>query len=728
MKNKLLASIALLMLMNFSSAAMAEENMIDVSNYSASGSAYYTAGVEFLKAHQYTNAITEFRKALRENPTDKSSRIQLVNSYISRAMYFNNKATDYNKAANDLRSAIFYMKYYECAPVDAQYLTNLNTMEENLSNILYAMNADVTPKGHFMVGKSLRAQGEFAAAAVEFHKSQTDPTYRYQSLVSLGEIYYILNLNDQAASYLEQAINIDSKDPETRLKLARVYERLGLLDKAAEEYTASLSKSGENQDILISLENIWRQKVAQYPNDAEAHSNLGAILQKKGDFDEALKEYEKAEQINPSSVTTRLNMGTMYQAKKEYETAIEAYDTIIEFNPNYMLAYLYKAQCYKELGNKDAAIQNYKLALNLDPSNQQVKNELFDVMETNMTTDEKLNYIYQEVQKAPTNADLLYRYAYELHKANRLPDAIMYYNRALTLDPKNQDTYINLAQAYKQQGNYDKARTILTDAKGMFPENSLIKKQLQALDSETASLIYADASELFRQEKYQDAINLYNKIMPATSESLVGIGACYQALNNNAQAAQYYEKAFALDPKNADTAYYLALAYSNMEKFTKAKTYAQKTLALNPTHKDAKELLNYVIEQENTEQMDKAIACYDQKQYAQALAILNKVISQDPKDSNAYYYRAMVYDAQKKYALAINDYKKALQYNPQMIIANYSIAIDYDYLAQYANALMYHKRYLAATQKVGETNDYTRYSHKRVIELKNYEPKPQTKK
>ena len=725
MKKRILPVIALLFIMNLN--ANAQENTFDIA-YSQSGSAYYSNGMQYLKTNQYTNAITEFRKALRENPQDKSSRIQLVNSYISRAMYYNNKATDYNKAANDLRSAIFYMKYYECAPVDAQYLTNLNTMEENLSNILYAMQADVTPKGHFTMGKSLRAQGEFAAAAVEFHKSQTDPAYRYQSLVSLGDIYYILNLNDQAASYLEQAINIDSKDAQTHLKLARVYERLGLLDKAAQEYTYALSKSGENQDILLSLENIWRQKVAQSPNDAEAHSNLGAILQKKGEMDAALAEYEKAEQINPSSITTRLNIGTMYQAKKEYETAIEAYDTIIDFNPNYMAAYLYKAQCYRDMGNKEAAIQNYKLALNLEPSNQQIKNELFEVMETNMTQDEKLNYIYQEVQKTPTNPDLLYRYAYELHKANRLPDAIMYYNRALTLDPKNQDTYINLAQAYKQQGNYDKARTVLTDAKGMFPENTLIKKQLAAIDSETSSLIYADASELFRQQKYQEAINLYNKIMPATAESLVGIGACYQALGNNKQAAEYYKKSFAIDPKNADTAYYLALAYSNSELFSQAKTYAQKALALNPSHKDAKELLTYVIEQENTEQMDKAIACYDQKQYAQALTILNQVITRDPEDSNAYYYRAMVYDAQKKYALAINDYKKALRFNPEMIIANYSIAIDYDYLAQYSNALMYHKKYLAATQKAGETNDFTRYSAKRVQDLKNYEPKPQTKK
>ena len=55
-------------------------------------SPYYTSGVQYLKSHQYTNAITELKKALRENPNDTSARIQLINAYLARAAYFNNQA------------------------------------------------------------------------------------------------------------------------------------------------------------------------------------------------------------------------------------------------------------------------------------------------------------------------------------------------------------------------------------------------------------------------------------------------------------------------------------------------------------------------------------------------------------------------------------------------------------------------------------------------------------
>lgn len=733
MKKRVLTALFLLMLIgqvSHRTAFAEEENQVvpvgyqGYSDYPQETSAYYSNGMQFMKANQFTNAITEFRKALRENSQDKSSRIQLVNAYILRAQYYNNNQADYNRAANDLRSAIFYMKYYANEPVDSQYINDLNIMQDNLDNVLYSIKADQTPKGRYMMGKSLRAQGEFAAAIVEFQKAQNDVNYRKSSLANMGEIYYIMNLNEQAVNYLESAIVLDPKNSNLHLKLASSYERLGKLDKAACEYNLALTKSGDNQEILMSLENIWKQKVAQAPNDAEAHANLGAIYQKKNDFASALAQYQKAEELNPSNVTTRLNMGTLYQAKKEYETAIEAYDTILAVNPNHMLSYLYKAQCYRALGNKEAAIQNYKLAMNLEPSNQSIKDEMNEMLEKNMTTTEKLAYINQQLQQSPNNADLSYKYAFELHKAGRTAEAIPYYNQTIKLDPRYENAYINLAQAYQQQGNFEQARSILTNAKGLFPENTLIQKQLASIDAETSSLLYSKASELFNQKQYQAAIAMYQKIVPATPESLVGIGACYQALNDNNSAANYYVKSLGIDSKNSDTAYYAALAYSNLENFDAAKVYAKKALENDPNNKNAKELMTYVIEQENTVKMDKAIELFDKNQYAQAMTLLNSVIAQDPKDSNAYYYRAMIYDAQKKYAYAINDYKKALIYNPQMTIANYSIALDYDYLAQYTNALFYHKKYVAETQKAGETNEYTRYSAKRIQELKQYEPKP----
>lgn len=724
MKNKVVNTLAVMALVS----TLISGGLVSANQYSPTGTTHYNNGVQFLKSSKFDDAIIEFKKALRENPLDKTSRIQLVNAYIARAQYNNNKAMDYNKTANDLRSALFYLRFYNDEPVDVQYLSDVNNLEATLDNILYSMNADKTAKGRCTMGRSLRAQGEFAAAATEFRKSiMMDVSCKKVSLANLGEIYYILNLNAQAVKYLDEALSFDSDNAALRLKLACAYERLGKFDLAAEQYNLALEKSSNSADVLISLENLWKQKIDTNPNDAEAYANLGAVLQRKNDFAGALTMYEKAERLNPSNVNTRLNLGTLYQAKQEYETAIAAYDTILDVNPNFKLAYLYKAQCYKALGNKDAALENYKLALNLDPNNFNIKNEIQSLHEENMTPEQKLDYYCSQFQQNPQNPDIAYKYAYELHKAGKIKDSIYYYNQVITLDSKNTDAYINLAQAYKQTKEYDKAASTLDKAKILFPENKIIKNQLVSLEAETTSLLYADASNLYGEKKFLEAIEVYKKIKPQTAESFLGIGACYQAMNNNVQAAEYYIKSLEKDPNNAETAYYIALAYSNAENFDLAKTYAKRTLVIDPNNKNAKELMTYVIDQENTAKMDKAIEFFEKEDYAQALNLLNSVIAQDNTDSNAYYYRAMIYDNQKKYQLAINDYKKAIQHNSQMLIAYYAIAVDYDYLGQYSNALLYHKKYLTETQKVGETNDYTRYSAARIQDLKAYEPKSAAK-
>lgn len=687
-------------------------------DYQKPVSPYYTSGVQYLKAHQYSNAITELKKALRENPQDTSSRIQLINAYLARAAYFNNQAKEYNKSANDLRSGLFYMKYYTTAPIDTAMMTNIQATENNLKTVMSSVSNDNSAKARFLRGKSLRAQGEFAAAAIEFHAAQSDPTYKKESSAALGDIYYILNLNEQAATFFESAIKCDASNVDMHLKLARVYERLGYTDKAINEYNCALSKSDENQDILLSLETIWRQKTVEDPNNAEAHANLGAVLQKKGDLTNALNEYQTAEKLNPTNVTTRMNLGTLYQQQNNFDAAIQAYDSILRLYPNNKNAYFYKAQCLKAQGLKDSAIKNFKLALNLDPNDEAIKNELMDIYQKEMSPDEFLKFMYSELQKNPTDGDSVYKYAYELHKAGRLDEAITYYNQSIKLAPNSPNAYINLAHVYRQKSNYDKARQTLVDAGSLFPENVDIKKQLASMEEENKSLLYSNAAKLYQEKKYNDAISMYNKILPATAESYLGLGACYQSLNNNKTAIDYYKKALALDSTNADTAYYIGLAYSNLDDLANAKIYANKALAIDPNNKNAKDLLSYTIEQENIAMIDNAMTFYEKKQYNEALNLLNKAIAQDSTDANAYYYRALVYDELKKYNEAISDYKNAFKNNNQMTIVYYAMAIDYDFLKQYKEALLNYKKYLESTQ---DKNEYTQYSEQRVKDLKQYD-------
>ena len=73
---------------------------------------HYESAQGFLAQGQYSSAIVEFRKALRINYLDNSARIGLINAFLARATYYANQEHNYDKAANDFRSALFYLKMY----------------------------------------------------------------------------------------------------------------------------------------------------------------------------------------------------------------------------------------------------------------------------------------------------------------------------------------------------------------------------------------------------------------------------------------------------------------------------------------------------------------------------------------------------------------------------------------------------------------------------------------
>lgn len=678
-------------------------------------SSYYDKGLEYLNNYQYTSAIQEFKKALRENPQDLSSKIGLTNAYISRAAYYNNKSSEYTKAANDLRSALFYMRYYDDTSTDYNTSQAAVSAQKNLDMVISNMNADTSDKARFNTAKNLRAQGEFAASAYEYFQVVNKAAYQGEANAAIGDIMRILGQPQKSVFYFERAVKDNPNNADLRLKLARAYESIGNTEGAASQYNAAIQSSNEKEEILLSLEKVWQQKLMQNPNDAEAHANLGVVYQKQGKYDWAMSEYKKAEAINPSNVTTRLNLGTLYQYQKNYDGAIAAYNSILQLYPNHAQAHIYKAQCLKELGRTQDAISEYKLAMSYDPQNTSARAEMFDLLKSTMPTEQILAYLYQNVQNQPMNADTYYDFAYELHKANKLDDAIVYYNETIKLNPANVDSYINLSQVYRQKNNYEEALNTINKAKTMYPQNSDVKKQYDSILAEMSANVYGKASTLFEQGRYNEAIAQYNKIKPATAESVLGIAAAYQSLENYKLAIEYYKKAFSLDSTNADIPYYLGSVYLNLDDYTNAKTYLTKAITMDKTNEKAKQLLTYVNEQENNNQLEQALNFYDEKNYFEAMKILNSILQKDPKNGTAYYYRGLVFDEQKKYNLAVTNYQNALKYSPELSLAYYSLGVDLDILGRYQEAKTAYQKYIASKP---EESEYTKYARKRISEIK----------
>lgn len=673
----------------------------------------YVQGNKYLENSQYSSAINEFKKAIRTNPTDTSSLIGLSNSYSMRAAYYNNtvKATD--SAISDLKSAIFFLKYFSKDNTFASAQTIIG-MENNLKSLENAKKQAITPENRYQNAKIYRTKGEFAAAAYDYYQILDVPEYTLEANTALGDIYKIFNKAETALDFYKKALNISPDNTETHLKLARTYEQLKDFNASLKEYDYALKSSEEKEDILNSLEKIWQKKVDEFPKDAEAHSNLGVVYQKQKRYTEALAEYQKAQVLNPSNLNTKINIATLFQEQKKYDLAINNYDSILKIQPYNAKVLTYKAECLKALNRTDEAIGLYKTALSVDPQNAQIKAELFELLKKTMPTEDVLDFLYKNVQNSPMNANSYYEFAYELHKANKIDDAIVYYLETIRLDNTKADAYVNLSQAYRQKKNYSDAYKIIQKAKTFAPDNEQVQKQYDLVAKEYASNKYILASNAFQSGDYNRAIAEYKQIEPATSDSLIGIAGSYQALSNYQEAIHYYKQAMELDNKNADIPFYVASLYINSNDMNNAKEYLSKSLTLNPLNKQAKELANYIAEKENQEKITNAVILYDNKKFLEAIAEFDEIITNNQDNATVYYYRALCYDALNNYARAIDDYKQTIKYAPEMTIAYYSLGVDYDYIGNYKEAKANYKKYVELST---EDNDYRQYAQKRITEI-----------
>jgi tetratricopeptide (TPR) repeat protein len=74
------------------------------------------------------------------------------------------------------------------------------------------------------------------------------------------------------------------------------------------------------------------------PEKAEIHYNLGLTYQAKGLFDKAIEEYRKALELNPEDAEAHNNLGIIYYNQGSYQKAIEEFNHALSINPDFKIA------------------------------------------------------------------------------------------------------------------------------------------------------------------------------------------------------------------------------------------------------------------------------------------------------------------------------------------------------------------------------------------------------
>lgn len=363
------------------------------------------------------------------------------------------------------------------------------------------------------------------------------------------------------------------------------------------------------------------------------------------------------------------------------------------------------------MGDKQKALALYKKVVSGEPQNNAAKKAIADIIKETMSPGEYIAYLVQN-----GTADELYDYGYTMHKDNKIADAISAYKAVIEKNPSKVDAYVNLAICYAANDDYNNAISILNTAKTKFPSNNTILKTLKDVQSDSDSMIMTSASSSYENKDYKKAIQEYLKITPPTENSMLGVAASYQALEDYNNAIAYYKKAEVINPKNAEIPYYIGYLYSEQQNWTQAESYLKKAITLNP-ESEAKKLLSYVSQNGTIGVLNEGISLFEKHDLQGAISKFNDVLKKEATNAYAYYYRALIYDEQKQTKLAINDYLNVIKNSNDFPMANYMLGVDYDVLENYKEAFKYYQIF---TSKYTTDDEYLKYAKSRMEELRPY--------
>jgi tetratricopeptide (TPR) repeat protein len=259
------------------------------------------------------------------------------------------------------------------------------------------------------------------------------------------------------------------------------------------------------------------------------------------------------------------------------------------------------------------------------------------------TPDVAINYCTQAIESRQLSgkglALVFYKRGNAYYGKGDYDRAILDYNQAIRLNPRDANSFFNRGAAYARKADYDRAIQDYDEAIRLNPNNA------DAFSNRGAA--YAGKGDYDRAiEDYDEAARLN----PIHANALYGRGNAYRRKGDFDRAIQDYDEAIRLNPNNASAFSNRGIAYSHKREYARAIQNYDEAIRLNPSYLNA--FYNRGNAYRRNGDYERAVLDYDQ------------VIRLNPKHVNAYSNRGLARFYQGQFKAAVPDFSKALEFTP----------------------------------------------------------------
>ncbi len=584
-------------------------------------------------------------------------------------------------------------------------LKNYNQAEEYLS--LYTSIYPKNLKAQNLLANIYLAKNEPTQSLVILkglpqHELDNNPLL----IITLANSYVQLNERQKSIDILRKAVTNMPDNEALRMHLISIYFKNGNFDSVINELeqvsiTPSNTLKQTQTDYLLIISYIKDKQLdkaeekikillKQNPNDAKLLNLQALIKQIKGDFDNAILQYQTVLKDDKNNVTAQMGLARIYVLQSQWEKAHQYFRQIITINPKEYKAHLGLAAISDKKNNPMAVTEKYFL-----DALEQNKEDI----ETTLLIANLLTQWYQS-KKQPEKVLVL---AENLIKKNRNNEKILFFlvkaqmlnkkerqaentlKKIIYTDRKNIKYRILLVQLIaKDETRIDEAIKLLNEAQDIDPdslavystrEQLLIKKkeyykalklakeiQIKYPDINTGFLF--EAQIYYLKKHYKKSLELYQSVYKKNQNKQV-----LSIIVNLLITIKQYDQAINLlteevnkNPDDINNLFRLASLLQEKKQFKKAEIYYQKILKKDPKHVITLNNLSWIIVEKDQKQAlkmaekayelaPKSMSIVDtygyflalDKQYKKSLKLLKIAAEKKPKDNDIQYHLAFLY-------------------------------------------------------------------------------------
>ena len=295
----------------------------------------------------------------------------------------------------------------------------------------------------------------------------------------------------------------------------------------------ALLDKGQPTEALTSFLDILSREESFAP----AWHGAGLALLQLGDGEGALKQFERASELEPDNPWHRHGLGAAQLSLGNSDAGERTYLDILALDPNFATALERLAEIRSRRGDSDGALAYWERAAEAQPNNPQF-----------------------QIRLGQTLVDL-----------GRLEEADAAFTRILAREPRSAAAHSALAQARRAMGDRETALRHFIAASEVEPENLSLRRNVGSTLLELGRL--DEAERWFTEIVQRDA-----RFVAA----LAGLGQIGQRRGDQEYALKYFRDALAAGPESP---WILSGVFDSLRalgRLDEAETYARKLVALRP--------------------------------------------------------------------------------------------------------------------------------------------------